>query len=75
MEHRFPFGSSGAFGDEAPGEWLDADAAIERYRRAFLQYALTGDDPYVRSTWARVALKALGLRTNWYDTHARLAGG
>ena len=74
VDHRFQSGSSGAFGEETPGTWITAEEAIERYRRVFLQYALTGDDPYVRSKWSRLALKAVGFRENWFDTHARLAG-
>ena len=74
VDHEFPFESSGAFGEETPGTWLDADEAIERYRRVFLQYALTGDDPFVRSAALRKVLKGLGFRSNWWDTHARLAG-
>ena len=66
--------SSGAFGEETPGAWLDMDEAIDRYRRVFLQYALTGDDPFVRSAAVRKVLKGLGFRSNWWDTHARLAG-
>lgn len=34
VEHRFAFGSSGAFGDEAPGEWKDYEAVraeVETY--------------------------------------------
>jgi FkbM family methyltransferase len=73
VDHRFALGSSGAFGDEAPGQWISADDAIERYRRAFLQYALTGDDPFVRSVALRNALKVVGFRNNWFDTHARLS--
>jgi hypothetical protein len=73
VAHNFELGSSGAFGEEAPGEWLSADAAIERYRRVFLKYMLNGDDPLVRSRLVRNAAKVLGFRYDWYDTHARLA--
>lgn len=71
VEHEFVAGSSGAFGEEAPGRWLTEAQAIERYRPAFLQYALTGDEPFVRSRALRLLLRVAGLRTNWYDTHAR----
>lgn len=73
VDHQFRLGASGAFGEEAPGKWLSAEDAIERYRRPFLQYALTGDDPLVRSATLRKLLKAAGFRNNWFDTHARLA--
>lgn len=68
----FELGSSGLFGEETPGEWVGADEAIDAYRRVFLQYALTGDDPFVRSRLLRLGLKALGFRRNWFDTHAKL---
>lgn len=74
VEHTFALGSSGAFGEEAPGQWLSVEEAVEKYRRAFLQYALTGDDPMIRSKTVRNVLKVLGLRTNWYDTHAKHRG-
>lgn len=71
VQHSFALGSSGAFGDEAPGDWMTAEEAIEAYRPVFLNYALTGDDPFVRSKFFRNGLKALGFRPNWYDTHAK----
>ena len=64
------YGSSGLFGEEAPGQWMTEDEAIERYRSIFLRYALVGDDPYIRSKIVRKLLKQLGFRASWYDTHA-----
>jgi FkbM family methyltransferase len=64
------YGSSGLFGEEAPGQWMPEDEAIERYRSIFLRYALVGDDPYLRSKALRKLLKHLGFRASWYDTHA-----
>lgn len=64
------YGSSGLFGEEAPGRWIAEDEAIERYRSIFLRYALVGDDPYLRSKPLRKVLKHLGFRASWYDTHA-----
>jgi len=75
VAHTFELGSSGAFGEEAPGEWISADEAIDRYRRVFLKYMLNGDDPLVRSRLVRNAAKVLGFRYDWFDTHARLAAG
>lgn len=71
VDHRFPFGSSGAFGEETPGRWLTADQAIEAYRPIFLRYALTGYDPFVTSRVARKLLRLAGFDAGWYDTHAR----
>ena len=73
VDHGFELGSSGAFGTEAPGEWLSAEQAIDRYRRIFLKYAVAGDDPLIRSKALRQALKVFGFRYDWFDTHARLA--
>jgi FkbM family methyltransferase len=72
-DHSFQFGSSGLFGEEAPGAWITADEAIDRYKSIFLRYHLAGDDPLVRSRFARALLRrALGF-VGWYDTHARLS--
>lgn len=64
------YGSSGLFGEEAPGSWISEEDAIERYRSIFLRYALVGDDPYLRSKALRKVLKYLGFQASWYDTHA-----
>jgi FkbM family methyltransferase len=72
VNHRFEVGSSGLFGEEAPGRWLTAEQAIEAYKPIFLRYHLTGDDPLLRSRLLPRALRALGLRPGWYDTHAKL---
>ncbi|MFL5281020.1 MAG: FkbM family methyltransferase [Rhodopila sp.] len=44
VTHRFEEGSSGAFGQEAPGRWMDAEAALRTYRWIFYWYRLAGDD-------------------------------
>lgn len=72
-EYRFREGASGQFGDEAPGRWRTVEEAIQEYKRIFLKYALTGDDPLLDSPLLVNMLKAAGLRGDWYDTHARLA--
>jgi len=71
VKHRFEIGSSGLFGEELPGVWLTADETIDAYRPIFLRYALTGDDPFVRSRLARILLRRIGFGASWYDTHAR----
>jgi FkbM family methyltransferase len=73
VEHRFPEHASGSFGEEAAGEWLTAEAAIETYRRIFWRYAIVGDDA-VAPRWLRSLAWRLGMRPDWWDTHARLAG-
>ncbi len=48
VEYRFAGGSSGLFGAELPGAWLDATEAIERYQRIFEGYFLNGDSGIFR---------------------------
>ncbi|HEY4250957.1 MAG TPA: FkbM family methyltransferase [Roseomonas sp.] len=73
VAHRFETGASGLFGEEAPGGWISAEAAIEAYKRIFLLYHLAGDDPLLGSRTLVRVLRRLGLGGRWYDTHARLA--
>jgi len=73
VDHEFVEGSSGAFGEEAPGKWMSASDAIEAYRPIFLRYALTGDDPFLRNRLLKKILRRIGFRASWYDTHAKLA--
>lgn len=72
-DHEFAFGASGLFGDEAPGEWLTAEQAIQAYKSIFLRYQLVGDEPLLGPNLVRL-LTRLRYRAGWYDTHARLAG-
>ena len=51
---RFAFGSSGTFGDNLPGQWLDYDRAIAVWR-------------VINSIFARQKSGGLG---EWYDIHA-----
>ena len=73
ISHAFVEGASGLFGEETPGRWLTADEAIEVYKGVFWRYALLGDDP-VAPRWARSLAWRLGVRAEWYDTHAKQAG-
>lgn len=74
VDHVFKWGSSGLFGEEAPGSWISADEAIETYKRAFLKYQLWGDDPLIRSRGLQALLRRLFGQAGWHDTHARLSG-
>jgi FkbM family methyltransferase len=71
VAHSFKPGSSGLFGEEVPGKWLDAPTAIAAYRPVFLRYVLT--DPLVRSRYSRAVLMRMGFGAAWYDTHAKLS--
>lgn len=62
VSFRFAAGSSGLFGEEAPGDWLPRRAAMQRFHsvywknlRPLLLYRLTGRLPDI----------------GWYDIHAR----
>lgn len=63
VPHRFGLGSSGLFGDELPGDWVDIEAAVARYRRIFKRYRLFGDGSRLRGL---VSDKVAG----WHDLHA-----
>jgi hypothetical protein len=74
VEHRFVHGSSGMFGDEAPGDWLTYRKAVGEYRKAFLHYRLFGNDGVLSTfNWERPLIwraKRLLPGRRWYDTHA-----
>jgi len=76
-EHVFRYGSSGAFGDEAPGDWVSEAEALRMYRRIFLHYKLFGDDGVIRRInlqrpviWRLASLLRFLPKNAWYDTHA-----
>ena len=71
---RFPEGASGLFGEEAPGEWLDADGAMRAYDLIFRAYRLIGDKPLLPIGRFRPLLRRFGIEAGWHDTHARLDG-
>ena len=70
VDWQFNTVSSGLFGEEAPGAWLNADETVERYRRIFWHNALLGDYR-VAPRWAQSIAWRLGVRTHWWDTHAK----
>jgi len=77
LRYRFEKHSSGPFGDQLPGPWLNRDQAIERYRGIFKSYRLLGDRS-VLGRYARIFTKPAEkiLRTGipgWHDLHARRA--
>jgi hypothetical protein len=84
IDHQFPPGASGLFGEESPGQWLSAAAIRARYRYISLGYKLLGDDGIAKN-WQFPGAKllrfvirlALSVKTGnavpgWYDTHAKL---
>jgi FkbM family methyltransferase len=79
-EHRFEFGSSGLFGEEAPGEWLSAKAALRKFRLIMLRHFPEGHlyrhgrlhRAYV-TLWERITGRA--EYAYWFDIHAKRSGG
>ncbi len=76
VPHVFTNSSSGLFGEEAPGEWLSADAAVKAFQRicrrnwlALLFYRRTGLYRY----YVSIASRFTGYSPNlgWYDIHAK----
>lgn len=48
LEHKFPKGSSGLFGEELPGKWVDYFEAMQVFKLIFIGYALNGDSGVFR---------------------------
>jgi FkbM family methyltransferase len=69
----FPLHSSGRFGEDAPGNWMTADEVLAVYRNIFWRETLVGPQA-IAPRWARSIAWRLGLRPDWHDTHAKLAG-
>ena len=71
----FSLGSSGLFGEEAPGRWLSRRQALAKYRPIFARYRLYGDGGLLPRRGAgavlRVPFRLLGGSAGWFDTHAR----
>lgn len=72
LDYRFRESASGQFGEDAPGVWLTADEAIQRYKPIFIRHMMVGDDPLFGRFVRGIAWR-LGLRQEWYDTHARIS--
>jgi FkbM family methyltransferase len=80
VAHSFAYGSSGAFGEEAPGEWMTQRDAISLYRRIFWTYRVFGNDGFfTKMNWQRPLMWRLRRYLpatlpvpDWYDTHAAL---
>ena len=68
-------GTSGMFGEDAPGEWMTREQAIRAYRSIFFKYRVAGDFSLLRRNRATKPLaRALSMLMGgpwWYDTHAR----
>jgi FkbM family methyltransferase len=73
VSHHFRFGSSGLFGEEAPGRWKSRGMALLHYRWIFAKYRAVGNYGIFPNLHRRFPaghrLKKL-LHPGWYDTHA-----
>jgi FkbM family methyltransferase len=72
VDVKFVPGSSGLFGEEAPGPWLTVQEAIDFYRRIFLRYRLFGDYGLFRRIPKYGPKICCHLAGGWYDTHCSL---
>jgi len=76
VAHTFSDNASGLFGEEAPGEWLDAAAALEVFRRLCRQNwlpLLLYRDIRIYRYYVRIMRRLTGksLNLDWYDIHAK----
>ena len=77
LNHVFKPGSSGLFGNDFQGSWMNKNMAILKYRFIFIGYKIWGDHSKIK-TWRlikllkRVVVKLSGTGSipGWYDTHA-----
>jgi FkbM family methyltransferase len=71
VEYKFPYGSSGMFGEEAPGEWISGKRAVQRYRKIVRVQRLFGDRGWIRRLpLGNKITNFLRPDVSWYDTHA-----
>lgn len=74
VPYRPMLGSSGFFGDEAPGRWLTRSEAMDAYRPVYITYALYGENglvhryPELREELSRHVTAPTS--SVWFDTHA-----
>lgn len=78
IDFKFTFGSSGLFGNELPGEWINEEEALNQYKKIFRKYKYFGDYGYFKflltNKYTNKLMNVLGIypHVGWYDTHASL---
>ena len=74
VDHRFPKGASGTFGEEAPGNWLSAAQALARFRPIYRNRRWFGSGGYLAPGRLSQLLvrDILQIRPGWHDIQARL---
>lgn len=76
VEHSFPVGASGLFGDELPGRWCSLDEIKQQYARIYRNVRMIGPhNGVLRGCNSNKFLRAILIRlfpggTGWFDTHA-----
>ena len=73
VAHTFAEGSSGAFGDELPGEWINLEAAIQRFIAIYRKHRLTGPNGSLSRLTRRVVNTGLGARQQANASPMKLA--
>jgi hypothetical protein len=72
VDFRFGDLSSGPFGEETPGRWLNSERTVARYRRIVLEQRFFGaHGSLYRTIFHRAYEHIVNERVGWYDTHAR----
>lgn len=72
VPHVFEKGSSGLFGSELPGDWMNYNECINAYKKIFMKYRLFGDYGCFNHKKIKNLLSALRIKypsVGWYDTH------
>ena len=70
-------GSSGLFGKDLAGIWINKKKALAKYKRIFILYGLFGDKSFFKQNlftkyFLKIFKKLTGIPLpGWYDTHAR----
>ena len=80
VEYRFPHGSSGLFGNELPGDWMNASQAWSEYRKIIISHKFAGNTRSPDGLFRNLPSKTIKYYLDrlfwrgveWYDTHAIL---
>jgi FkbM family methyltransferase len=77
VDQAFDGHMSGPFGEEAPGQWQDIGATLERYQKILVDTEKFGAAGKYYDTWIMIVdgwFRKLTKRepTGWYDIHAKL---
>ncbi len=77
IDYNFIEGSSGLFGEDLPGKWINKKETLEQYKKIFFYYKLFGDKSFLRQNFfTKYILKTFRKLTGipspgWYDTHGK----